>query len=270
MAIDWGQEEGVRIGDRQAERRQSTRRRILEAAVQVFAERGYHDAAVDDIVRASGTSKGAVYFHFPNKQGIFLALVEFLANQLIERMDSAIASEKGGIAKVEAALRTVLEAFASHRSLARILLIEVVGLGRGLDPKLFALRARLTDAIRRHLDRAVADGAIPPQDTEAAARVWLGAINEVVTRWLYAEGSESLERWLPSLRLLLLRSVGYPVDADGETGRQGHGVTRGRGDEETDAGVGGPAGPSVDAAWSALSPSFSRGEKGPSGSEVNR
>lgn len=212
LAIDWGQEEEVESGDRQAERRRSTRRRILDAATRVFAERGYHDTAVDDIVRASGTSKGAVYFHFPNKQGIFLALVEYLAGQLIDRMDSAIASEKGGIAKVEAALRTVLEAFASHRSLARILLIEVVGLGRGFDPKLFALRARLTEAIKGHLDRAVADGAIPPQDTETAARVWLGAINEVVSRWLYAESAESLDRWLPSLRVLLLRSVGYHAE----------------------------------------------------------
>ncbi|MGE5620535.1 MAG: TetR/AcrR family transcriptional regulator [Sphingomonadaceae bacterium] len=226
MAIDWGDEGEAQGSDRQAERRKSTRRRILEAAVQVFAERGYHDSSVDDIVRASGTSKGAVYFHFPNKQGIFLALVEFLAGRLIDGMDAAIASERGGIAKVEAALRTVLEAFATHRSLARILLIEVVGLGRGMDPTLFALRARLTEAIKRHLDRAVADGSIPPQDTETAARVWLGAINEVVTRWLYEpEGAETLEQRLPPLRALLLRSVGYQVDG-------GSGETRGRGDGE--------------------------------------
>jgi len=207
MAIDWGQEEVH--GDRQAERRMSTRRRILDAATKVFAEKGYHDAAVDDIVHASDSSKGAFYFHFPSKQGIFLALVDYMANQLIDRMESAIASERGGIAKVEAALGTVLDAFASHRALAKILLIEVVGLGRGFDPKLFPLRTRLTAAIRKHLDRAVADGSIPPQDTEAAARVWLGAINEVVTRWLYEEGGEPLERWQPALRELLLRSVGY-------------------------------------------------------------
>ena len=207
MAIDWGQEEVH--GDRQAERRMSTRRRILDAAIQVFAEKGYHDAAVDDIVHASDSSKGAFYFHFPSKQGIFLALVDYMANQLIDRMESAIASERGGIAKVEAALGTVLDAFASHRALAKILLIEVVGLGRGFDPKLFPLRTRLTAAIRKHLDRAVADGSIPPQDTEAAARVWLGSINEVVTRWLYEEGGEPLERWQPALRELLLRSVGY-------------------------------------------------------------
>ena len=44
----------------------ATRDRILQAALQVFAEKGYHRAVVDDIVRASETSKGAVYHHFPN------------------------------------------------------------------------------------------------------------------------------------------------------------------------------------------------------------
>lgn len=199
--------------DRQAERRSSTRKRILDAAVSVFAEKGFHDAAVDDIARASDTSKGGIYFHFPNKQGIFLALVDYLAGQLIERMESAIETEQGGIAKVESALRTVLGVFASHRSLARILLVEVVGLGHGSDPKLLDVRKRLTDAIRSHLDRAVADGAIPVQDTETAARVWLGAINEVVVRWLYGDPAEQLEDSLPALSSLLLRSVGYDRNA---------------------------------------------------------
>jgi len=208
-----GPEEESQGSARQAERRQSTRRRILDAAIRVFAEKGYHDTAVDDIVRASNTSKGAVYFHFPNKQGIFIALVEYLANQVLDRMDSAIAGEKGGINKVEAALRVGLEIFTSHRSLARILLVEVVGLGHGFDPRLLALRARFTEIIRRHLDRAVADGAIPPQDTELAARVWLGAINEVAVRWLYAESEEPLEQQLPALRAILLRSVGYQPSA---------------------------------------------------------
>ncbi|HEV8640457.1 MAG TPA: helix-turn-helix domain-containing protein [Methylomirabilota bacterium] len=42
----------------------ATRDKILSAALEVFAGKGYHRAIVDDIVRASGTSKGAVYHHF--------------------------------------------------------------------------------------------------------------------------------------------------------------------------------------------------------------
>ena len=208
-------EEHVQGSDRQTERRQSTRRKILDAAMSVFAEKGYHETAVDDIVRASSTSKGAVYFHFPNKQGIFLALVEYLADQVLDRMESAIEAEKGGINKVEIALRTALEFFGSHRNLARILLVEVVGLSHGFHPRLLSLRVRFTALIKRHLDRAVADGAIPPQDTEVAARAWLGALNELAIRWLYADGEEPLEQQLPALRSLLLRSVGYEQSAIG-------------------------------------------------------
>jgi len=54
----------------------ATRDKILQAALEVFAEKGYHRALVDDIVRASRTSKGAVYHHFPNKEALFLALVD--------------------------------------------------------------------------------------------------------------------------------------------------------------------------------------------------
>lgn len=206
-------EERVPAVDRQAERRHSTRSKILDAAVRIFAEKGYHDTAVDDIVRASSTSKGAVYFHFPNKQGIFLALVEYLANQVINRMEDSIGTEKGGIDKVDAALRTALEFFGSHRNLARILLVEVAGLGHGFHPRLLVLRVRFTSLIKKHLDRAVADGSIPSQDTEVAARVWLGALTELAVRWLYAENEESLEKQLPALRALLLRSVGYELSA---------------------------------------------------------
>jgi len=205
--------EATQGSDRQAERRESTRRKILDAAVRVFAEKGYHEAAVDDIVRASSTSKGAVYFHFPNKQGVFLALVEYLSGQVIDRMELAIDAEKGGINRVDSALRTALQFFGSHRSLARILVVEVLGLGNSFHPRLLSLRVRFTELIKKHLDRAVADGSIPIQDTELAARVWLGALNELAVRWLYAESEESLEAQLPALSALLLRSIGYEQSA---------------------------------------------------------
>src|SRR5260370_39891828 len=62
--------------------RVGTRGRILEAALEVFARKGYHGASVDDIVRASGTSNGAVYHHFPNKDAVFPALVDAVPTRL--------------------------------------------------------------------------------------------------------------------------------------------------------------------------------------------
>lgn len=199
--------EGVELS-RGESRKSATRRRILDAALEVFAERGYHDAIVDDIVRASQTSKGAFYFHFPSKEDIYLKLIDELTAQLARRVEAAIEREHGAESKVDAALATVFDAFASHRQLARLLLVDVVGLGRAFDRKLLDARGRMAAVIQRYLDLAVAEGAIPPLDAEIAAHAWLGAINEVVLCWLHTGRDDVLDRARPSLRQLLLRSIG--------------------------------------------------------------
>lgn len=188
--------------------RDATRQRILDAAEQVFAEKGYHGAVVDDIVAVAQTSKGGFYFHFPNKQGIFLALVDALTPRIAASVQRAIADEPSAVAKVDAALGVVLDLFARHRRLSKILLVEAVGLGHGFDEKLMEVRGQFIALIRVYLDAAVADGAIAALDTDTAACAWFGAINEVVVRWLVTGHPDQLEETLPTLRALLLRGVG--------------------------------------------------------------
>lgn len=188
-----------------------TRNRILAAAIDIFAHKGYTAAGVEDIVLASGTSKGAFYHYFASKQAIFLALMDELA-ELVERgVETSIASEHGAIAKVEAALHTVIEITAGQRDLAKILLIEAVGLGPRFEEKRLEIHRRFARVIQRHLDRAVDDGDIPKQDTALAAQAWFGALNEVISQWL-AGGGRSLTDRLPELRGLLLRSIGVRGD----------------------------------------------------------
>src|SRR5690242_20851694 len=114
----------------------ATRERILEAAAEVFADKGYYGAAVDDIVRASDTSKGSFYFHFPNKRGIFVALLDHLTGRLVERVEGAIAGETDPVRRLDAALRAVLKSFAQRKRLARLLLVEAAGLGHAMDTRL--------------------------------------------------------------------------------------------------------------------------------------
>ena len=57
-------------------RRQQTREYLLHAAAQVFAERGFHEATLDEVASAAGFTKGAVYSNFKNKEDLFLALLE--------------------------------------------------------------------------------------------------------------------------------------------------------------------------------------------------
>jgi AcrR family transcriptional regulator len=205
-----GQQEGaVATRDKEA-----TRQRLLDAAEEVFAEKGYHGAVVEDIVRASDSSKGGFYFHFPNKRAIFLALVDALVPKLTRAVERAIAEETDPIAQMDAALRTVLATFSKHRRLSKILLVEAVGLGHGFDEALMHARGHFARMIQGYLDNAVASGALAPLDTEMASWAWFGAINEIVVRWLVTGQPKQLESVVPGLQALLLRSVGAPLPRD--------------------------------------------------------
>ena len=186
----------------------ATRERILQAALQVFAQKGYHRAVVDDIVRASRTSKGAVYHHFPNKEALFLALVDEFSSHLATAIGTGIAGSSGALGKVEAALRAGLETFARHRELARILLLESVSLGPAYEAKRAEVHGRFASLIQASLDEAVAEGSIAPLHTRVATLAWLGAVNEVVIQWLHSGEPDLLTEAVPALTPMLLRTIG--------------------------------------------------------------
>jgi len=186
--------------------RLATRDRILDAALEVFARKGYHRAIVDDIVRASGTSKGAVYHHFPNKEAVFLALVDDFAARLAAAVAAAVAARHGALPKVEGALTAALATFADNERLARLILLEAVSLGPTYQAKRAEVADRFAALIQSYLDEAAADGSIPPLDTRIATLAWLGAINEIVIEWLHGSVTD-LRATIPPLTQLLLRSI---------------------------------------------------------------
>ena len=181
----------------------STRERILEAAEAVFADKGYHQTVVDDIGRATAMSKGGLYFHFPSKENLFFAVMDRLADRLVTKAQQAAAKAPTPLGAAEAALETVLASLSKRRRLARLLMIQGYSMGNAFEHKRTAMFSRFAGVIESHLDRAAAAGAIAPVDTQLAARVWLGAINEVVIHWLYQGGPPPVQN-LPQIKRMLI------------------------------------------------------------------
>src|SRR5580704_16326188 len=72
-------------------RRQQTRDYLLKAAAQVFAERGFHAATLDEVAAAAGFTKGAVYSNFKNKEDLFLALIEAVYTREMDTLKETLA-----------------------------------------------------------------------------------------------------------------------------------------------------------------------------------
>lgn len=186
----------------------STRERILDSAMNIFSAKGFHDTKLDEIVADASTSKGSIYFHFPNKEKLFIALVDQFADLIERRATEAIEQETQGIKRVQVALEAVLDTFSKYRRPAKLLLVQAVGLGTVFEKKRLEVTDRFALMIKTYLDEAIAVGDVQPVDTFIVAHAWMGAIYSVVIQWVYT-GEPSQEEIIETLLPLLLRSVGY-------------------------------------------------------------
>ncbi len=186
----------------------STRGRILDAALNIFSHKGYHATKLDEIVESAHTSKGSIYLYFPNKEQLFLALVDQFADVLERRVNEAIQHESNGIDRVRAALIAVVETFGKYRLPAKILLVQAVGLGSVFEKKRRETTDRFAMLIKTHLDDSIRMTHIAEIDTDVVSHAWMGAIYNLMIQWVYT-GEPSSERILATLVSLLLRSVGY-------------------------------------------------------------
>jgi AcrR family transcriptional regulator len=94
--------------------RDQRRIQLLDAASQVFASKGYHAAAMDDIADAAGVSKPVLYQHFPSKLDLYLALLDQSCDRLVEVLEEALASTDDNADRVIATVAAFYEFISSE------------------------------------------------------------------------------------------------------------------------------------------------------------
>lgn len=129
------------------------RRELLDAARNVFAKRGYHDAKVDDIVTEANVSKGTFYLYFPDKRSIFEALADDLAHQL-EQAILRVDVEDDVAEQVRQNIRSVLGAFLADPALTTIFFSYAAG----LDPEFVQKVRDVEGVLLSILEQALQDG----------------------------------------------------------------------------------------------------------------
>jgi AcrR family transcriptional regulator len=106
-------------------REQLRRERVVEAAIEVFAKRGYIGTTVDHVVAAAGIGVGSFYELFGGREDCFLQVYEAIVREIEERLRLALEPMEDPPAKVCVGLQVLLEALRTDRRRGRIALIEV-------------------------------------------------------------------------------------------------------------------------------------------------
>ena len=103
------------------ERGRRTQRKLLDAAAEEFAEKGFHEASIASITRAAGTALGSFYTYFESKDAIFRALVRDMSRQVGRHAAAAIGEETGALAIERLALQSFLAFAREHKEIYRII-----------------------------------------------------------------------------------------------------------------------------------------------------
>ncbi|WP_170001957.1 TetR/AcrR family transcriptional regulator [Pseudopontixanthobacter vadosimaris] len=103
------------------ERGRRTKRKLLDAAAQEFAEKGFHEASISSITRLAGTALGTFYTYFDTKDAIFRALVRDMSRQVGRKALATIGGETGALAIERLALESFLEFAREHKEIYRII-----------------------------------------------------------------------------------------------------------------------------------------------------
>jgi AcrR family transcriptional regulator len=162
-----------------------TMRRLSDAGMRVFAERGYHQSRVDDIVRAARTSHGTFYLYFANKEDLLRALAVDCAQEMevLAREIEPIDAGAEGFAHLRAFLERFVGTYRRYGVVIRAWMEDQVS-----DREVDRLGVRAFTHIANGLGQRMAESGAPVGDPAAA----VAALMALVERFSYAVASRDL------------------------------------------------------------------------------
>lgn len=196
--------------DKTRQKKDAKRTAMMQAAVRVFADKGYHAATVRDIVNAADVAIGTFYFYFPDKETLFLYLYEETADFLLQTLEQAVRGRMTLPHQIGAGIRAYVNIAVFEPAVVQLLLVGGVGALPSLAARRAAFRERLTNLWQRPLDQAMDRDQLSPQNTRRAAEALAGAVDEVVLNLLEQPDPErEAEGVVGDLSAFILRAVAY-------------------------------------------------------------
>jgi len=125
-----------------APRQDNRRQQLLDVAARLFRERGYHVTSMRDIAHEVGMLSGSIYYHFPSKEELLLAVYEEGLRHIAEQVDTAVAAQNTPWERLEAGCAAHLEALLELSDYTQVMIRVLPPEGGKVAERLLELRDR--------------------------------------------------------------------------------------------------------------------------------
>jgi TetR/AcrR family fatty acid metabolism transcriptional regulator len=178
---------------------------IIDAAVIVIAENGYHQAQVSKIAKQAGVADGTIYLYFKNKEDILISLFEEKMGNFIEEIDQMIAGKGTAIEKLLMMVEAHFSLLSADHHLAIVTQLELRQSNK-------ELRLRINDVLKGYLkviDKIIIEGIESGEfssdlDVRLARQMIFGTIDETATSWVMNEEKYDLAKLASPVHRLLV------------------------------------------------------------------
>jgi AcrR family transcriptional regulator len=169
-----------------------TREDVLDAAAQVFRQKGYHGASMSDIAEAVNVQKASLYHHVKSKQEILLALLDRALVMLIDYVGEIASRPLPADEKLRQMIRGYLKSLADNADLTSVLLFEHRSLDKKFQVRHVPHRDRFEGLWRNVFNEGVQTKVFNCKDTGMAVRALMGMMNWTLT-WYHPDGTKTIE-----------------------------------------------------------------------------
>ena len=161
------------------------KRNILQAAKVVFAEKGYHDAGVADIIKEAGIARGTFYLYFKSKAEVFSALVENIIQSVVEQLIQPSFDDESTILGIfKNNIEKLRSFFVDDTDAAKILIHETFALDPEAREQFGNMRYRLVMWMVDLVSEAQKRGILRPLNPEILAFGFMGVLKEIFEGYL--------------------------------------------------------------------------------------
>lgn len=201
---------------RQLDTRERKRQRILRAAIEVFASKGYFTARMTDIAHAAEVADGTLYLYFDGKEHLMMTIFDDVLSRFIDRTQAELTDLEDPAQKLKVMVRLHLETLGRDRSLAQVLQIETRHSRRFMTLLTHGKLGEYLNLLRDIIVEGQEVGSFRRDiNPGLATNLVFGAVDELVNSWLLADDPGDLVRHHGPLLKLLSDGLAPCVRHDG-------------------------------------------------------
>lgn len=182
-------------------------RRLLVAAVEAFAERGYHATTTRDIAGRAGMSPAALYIHYKTKEELLHRISRIGHEKAVDILRTAAQAEGTAAERLAEAVSSFVRWHAGGRTTARVVQYELDSLGPDARAEILALRRQVDAEVRGIIEDGVEAGEFDVPDVPGTTLAVLSLCIDVA-RWFNVNGSRTPDEVGALYADLVLRMVG--------------------------------------------------------------